>query len=138
GDGPELSTRRWTDRLCQIGTAAGDSWLLRDPVRTAELTSDGTVHLLRPDRMISAGATTVTLAGTEHRFDEEVLLTVDLCTGSWAAFPVRRDLVHYDEHGVPIRPGPVAEGSSALRRRHVRGVIAELRPGGETDDPADK
>ncbi|HLT61388.1 MAG TPA: hypothetical protein VK020_09370, partial [Microlunatus sp.] len=138
GDGPELSTRRWTDRLCQIGTAAGDWWLLRDPVRTAELTSDGTVHLLGPDRMISAGATTVTLAGTEHRFDEEVLLTVDLSTGSWAAFPVRRDLVHYDEHGEPIRPGPVAEGSSALRRRHVRGVIAELRPGGETDDPADK
>lgn len=128
GTGPGLTSRRWGGRVCQVELGDRSWWLVRGRLQTPDLAGDGDLHLFGPDRLIIAGATMITLAGTRHSFDEEAIVTVDLADGSWAAYPVRRDLVRYDEQGEPIRPGPIDQGSSTVRRRDADAALDRLRP----------
>ncbi|GAB3756187.1 PQQ-binding-like beta-propeller repeat protein [Microlunatus parietis] len=138
GTDPGLTSRRWGGRICQVELGDRSWWLVRGRLQAPELASDGEWHLIGPDRLIIAGATMITLAGTRHRFGEEAIVTVSLADGSWAAYPVRRDLVRYDEQGDPIRPGPIDQGSSAVRRRHADAVLERLRPDHDQKTPPDK
>ncbi len=138
GAGPSMTTRRWTDRLWQLRSEGRAWWFARGAVDTADLSSDGELHLFGPDQLVIAGAKSVTLAGTTHRFDQEVIFTVDLDDGSWAGYPTRRDLVQYDDQGDPIRPGPIEHGSSIWRRQHSEAALTRIRRGTEQPTPQNK
>jgi len=142
GEGiPAVESRRWNERQWQVTAAGQEWWFITEPIEVPGLRTDGTLTVVGPDRITIAGATTIRLSGLDQTFEQPVVWHLDTSAGTWAAFPVRRDLVSYDDNGTPVRPGPVAEGramwSSGQTQRLVGAVRATAQPwrAGAREDP---
>ncbi|WP_147915919.1 hypothetical protein [Ruania zhangjianzhongii] len=131
-DDPAVASRRWNERLWQVTVDGAPWWFINGPVDSGVLSTDAALSVLGPDRITLSGAKRVTIGTSSYTFDEPVVWHLDTTTKRWAAYPVRRDHVHYDEVGEPIRPGPVDEGSltwsSGSTARVVGAVRAAERP----------
>ncbi|MGD7787556.1 hypothetical protein ACQCX2_04450 [Propionibacteriaceae bacterium Y1700] len=127
GEDTSVNPRRTSDTLWHVRHSGQEWTFVRGPVDTDGLVSDGALHVTGPDATTILGTTEVVLAGATHSFDEPVIMVVEHASGDWAAFGGRRDLVAYDEHGEPVRPGPVAEGTSDWRGTTAREFVADVR-----------
>lgn len=135
---PDVVTRRWTERLWQSTVDGEQWWFINGPVDTRLLGTDAALSVLGPEGITLCGATSVQAGTATFEFDEPVVWHLDLMTKQWAAYPVRRDHVHYDDVGDPIRPGPVDEGSLTWHSASTTRVVGDVRAGERPWRPSER
>ena len=124
---PAVASRRWNERLWQVTVDGAPWWFINGPVDSRVLSTDAALSVLGPDRITLSGARQVTIGTSSYEFDEPVVWHLDTAAKHWAAYPVRRDHVHYDDVGEPIRPGPIDEGSLTWQPGHTARVVGAVR-----------
>lgn len=128
-DGPDLESRRLTERMWEV-VSAGAEWTFVTGGLVGPVEAEAVLTMIGPDRIVVAGADRLTVGRHEWSFDEAVVWILHLDSGEWQAHTARRDHAEYDEVGRPVRPGPLDSGTLTWRSADTERLLRANRDGG--------
>jgi hypothetical protein len=124
---PEVQARRLNETTVEV-RQGGERWLaVQAPVDTSVFASDGRFHLIGGGSLVAAEASEIRLGSQTIRFGEPVMFELNAGTGAWAAYPLRKDRIQYDEQGDPVREGAIDSGTAVWSRTMQVRLEAALR-----------
>lgn len=129
---PQVDTRRLNETTLEIKQSGKKWYAVQGSLAADDFSSDGKLHLLGEGRLLAAEATTVRIGAQTLQFDEPVMFTMNTDNGQWEAYGLRKDRVHYDADGNPVRDGALEAGTAAwtrqMNQRLERAVKERERP----------
>ncbi len=129
GEGPAVSSRRLTETTWEV-TLDGAEWTFITGALSGAIAADAVISMVGPDRIVVAGASSLTVGRDHLDFDEPVIWILDTASGDWQAHVVRRDHAQYDEVGSPVRPEPVGTGTTDWRPETTARLLRANHGGG--------
>ncbi|CAG7627333.1 PQQ-binding-like beta-propeller repeat protein [Paenibacillus allorhizosphaerae] len=131
-DESAVITRRLNETTLEIKDKSAKWLAVQSALNTDHFSSNGAFHLIGEGQLLAAEATDVRIGSTALHFAQPVMFKLDTATGKWAAYGLRKDKVHYDAQGQPVRDAALDSGtvtwSKQMQQRLEHAVFDRENP----------
>lgn len=109
-DSNAVQARRFNEKTIEIRDGETKWIAIQGTLKSDIFSSNGTLHLLGKNELISASVTNIKLGLNDLHFPVPVFFKMNTLTGNWSTYSLLKDKINYNNLGDPIREGAIDSG----------------------------